>query len=52
VTPIAIGYIIKATGSFSWALVFVSIHAFMAIVSYVVVVGKIQRFELKKILSE
>ena len=49
VTPIAIGYIIKATGSFSWALVFVSIHAFMAIVSYVLVVGKIQRFELKKI---
>ena len=49
VTPIAIGYIIKATGSFSWALVFVSVHAFMAIVSYVGVVGKIQRFELKKI---
>ena len=48
VTPIAIGYIIKATGSFSWALVFVSIHAFMAIISYVLVVGKIQRFELKK----
>ena len=49
VTPIAIGYIIGATGSFNWALVFVSIHAFMAIVSYVFIVGKIQRFELKKI---
>jgi len=49
ITPIAIGYIIKATGSFNWALVFVSIHAFMAIVSYVLVVGKIQRFELKGI---
>ena len=48
VTPIAIGYIIKVTGSFNWALVFVSIHAFLAIVSYVFIVGKIQRFELKK----
>jgi ACS family glucarate transporter-like MFS transporter len=49
ITPIAIGYIIKITGSFNWALVFVSIHAFLAIVSYVFIVGKIQRFELKKI---
>lgn len=49
VTPIAIGYIIKDTGSFSWALVFVSFHAFLAIVSYVIVVGKIRRFELQKI---
>jgi ACS family glucarate transporter-like MFS transporter len=49
VTPIAIGYIIGATGSFKWALIFVSIHAFLAIVSYVFVVGKIQRFELVKI---
>ena len=49
ITPIAIGYIIKVTGSFNWALVFVSFHAFLAIVSYVFIVGKIQRFELKKI---
>jgi MFS transporter, ACS family, glucarate transporter len=49
VTPIVIGYIIGATGSFNWALIFVSIHAFLAIVSYVFIVGKIQRFELKKI---
>jgi len=49
VTPIAIGYIIGATGSFNWALVFVSIHAFIAIVSYIFIVGKIQRFELKKV---
>jgi MFS transporter, ACS family, glucarate transporter len=49
VTPIAIGYIIKTTGSFSWALVFVSFHAFLAIVSYGLIVGKIRRFELKKI---
>jgi len=48
VTPIAIGYIIKATGSFSMALVFISIHAFAAIISYVFIVGDIHRFELKK----
>jgi len=49
ITPIAIGYIIKVTGSFNLALVFVSIHAFLAIVSYVFIVGKIQRFELLKV---
>jgi MFS transporter, ACS family, glucarate transporter len=49
VTPIAIGYIISATGSFNLALVFVSIHAFLAIVSYVFIVGKIERFKLKTI---
>ena len=27
ITPIAIGYILKATGSFNWALVYVSAHA-------------------------
>jgi ACS family glucarate transporter-like MFS transporter len=48
VTPIAIGYIIKVTGSFNWALIFVAFHAFLAIVSYLLVVGKIQRFELIK----
>ena len=48
VTPIAIGYIIKITGSFNWALVFVSIHAFLAIVSYLLIVGKIRRLELVK----
>jgi ACS family glucarate transporter-like MFS transporter len=49
VTPIALGYIIKVTGSFNWALVFVAVHAFLAIVSYVLIVGKIRRFELVKI---
>jgi ACS family glucarate transporter-like MFS transporter len=49
ITPIAIGYIIKITGSFNWALVFVSIHAFMAIISYLLIVGKIRRLELKKV---
>jgi len=49
VTPIVIGYIIGVKGSFNGALVFVSCHAFLAIVSYVFIVGKIQRFQLKKV---
>lgn len=46
VTPIAIGYIIHLTGSFSWAPVYVSAHAAMAVVSYRFLVGEIKRVEL------
>jgi len=46
-TPIAIGYIIESTGSFNGALVYVGAHAFVAIVCYLFVVGKIQRVTLK-----
>ncbi|CAD6510176.1 MFS transporter [Paraburkholderia sabiae] len=46
-TPIIIGYIVKATGSFSGALVFVACNALIAIVSYLVIVGEIKRVELK-----
>lgn len=47
ITPIAIGYILKATGSFNGALVFVSVHAVLAIVSYLFIVGEIKRVELR-----
>lgn len=46
-TPIAIGYIIQATGSFNGALVYVGIHAFVAVFCYLFVVGEIKRVELK-----
>jgi ACS family glucarate transporter-like MFS transporter len=46
-TPIAIGYILKGTGSFNGALVFVSAHAVLAIVSYLFIVGEIKRVELR-----
>jgi ACS family glucarate transporter-like MFS transporter len=49
VTPIAIGYILRGTGSFNWALVFVSAHAALAIVSYLAVVGEIKRVELRPV---
>ena len=47
VTPIAIGYILQATGSFNWALVYVSAHAAFAVASYLFVVGEIKRVELR-----
>lgn len=46
VTPIAIGYILKETGSFNWALVYVSAHAVLAAVCYLAIVGPIRRVEL------
>jgi ACS family glucarate transporter-like MFS transporter len=49
ITPIVIGYILAATGSFQWALVYVSAHAALAVVSYVVIVGEIRRVELKAV---
>jgi len=46
-TPIIIGYILAATGSFNGALVFVGANALMAAVAYLVIVGKIERVRLK-----
>ena len=47
-TPIAIGYIVKASGgSFAGALAFVALNAMVALVSYLLVVGKIERVELR-----
>ena len=45
-TPIAIGYIVERSGSFAGALVYVGAHALVAILCYLVVVGKIQRVTL------
>jgi ACS family glucarate transporter-like MFS transporter len=47
-TPIIIGYIIQTTGSFDDALLFIGANALLAVVSYLVVVGKITRLELRK----
>ena len=46
-TPIVIGYIIQNTGSFNGALVFVGANAIVAVLSYLVIVGEINRLELK-----
>jgi ACS family glucarate transporter-like MFS transporter len=47
-TPIIIGYIIQETGSFDGALLFIGANSFLAIVSYLVVVGEIKRLVLRK----
>jgi ACS family glucarate transporter-like MFS transporter len=46
VTPIAVGYIVGATGSFDLALVFVGAHCLLTIFAFLVVVGPIRRLEL------
>ncbi|STS84759.1 D-glucarate permease [Klebsiella pneumoniae] len=47
--PIAIGYIVGTTGSFNGALIYVGIHALVAVLSYLVLVGDIKRIELKPV---
>jgi ACS family glucarate transporter-like MFS transporter len=47
-TAIVIGYLIRGTGGFSAALIFVGANALSAILCYVFLVGEIKRFELKK----
>jgi ACS family glucarate transporter-like MFS transporter len=49
VTPIVIGYIVKGTGSFDGALIFVGAHCLITIAAYFLVVGKIERFKLKPV---
>jgi ACS family glucarate transporter-like MFS transporter len=46
-TPIIIGYILAATGSFAGALVFVGANALVAAFAYLVIVGRIERVKLR-----
>ena len=46
IMPIVIGYILKWTGSFEGALVYVGAHALIAVVAFLVIVGDIRRIEL------
>ncbi len=46
-TPIIIGFILAATGSFNGALIFVSASALVAVLSYLFLVGEIKRVEFK-----
>lgn len=51
-TPIVIGYIVEATGSFAGALVFVGANAALAIACYLFVVGDIKRVKLVSSLKQ
>ena len=46
-TPIIIGYIVAATGSFNGALVFVGLNALVAAIAYLFIVGQIERVQLR-----
>ena len=46
VTPIVIGYIVQATGSFDGALWFVGLHCALVIAAYFLITGKIERLTL------
>jgi ACS family glucarate transporter-like MFS transporter len=46
-TPIVIGYILQATGSFADALIFIGTNAAVAILSYLFIVGDIKRVEFR-----
>ena len=46
VTPIVIGYIVAATGSFDGALWFVGIHCLLVVAAYFLITGKIERLTL------
>jgi ACS family glucarate transporter-like MFS transporter len=49
-TAIVIGYLVKGTGGFDAALIFVGANALGAIFFYLFVVGEIKRLELKNII--
>lgn len=46
ITPITIGFIVQKTGSFEWALGFCAIVAMLGVLSYTVVLGKIERLRI------
>jgi ACS family D-galactonate transporter-like MFS transporter len=45
VTPLVVGIVVAATGSFAWALAFIALLALTGIASYVFVVGDVRRVE-------
>ena len=47
VTPIVIGYLVQASGSFQSTLWFLAAHCIVTIFAYFFIVGKIERLELK-----
>jgi ACS family D-galactonate transporter-like MFS transporter len=46
VTPIVIGFILAATGSFFYALAFIAMVAMLGAMSYIFILGDVQRIEL------
>ncbi len=45
ITPLAIGFIVKYTGSFFWALGFIGVLALLGVFSYLFILGDVKRVE-------
>jgi ACS family glucarate transporter-like MFS transporter len=48
VTPVVIGYVVAATGSFNNALWFVAMHGVLGVLAYGVLAGEFRRLEIRK----
>lgn len=47
ITPLIIGFIVSATGSYNGAILFVGAVAFIGAFSYIFIVGKVERITLR-----
>jgi ACS family D-galactonate transporter-like MFS transporter len=47
-TPLVIGFIVGATGSFTWALAFMAILALLGALSYIFLLGDVKRITLNQ----
>ena len=52
ITPVAIAYIYDATGGFSWALIYIALHALMAIGCFTFVVGDLNPISIPVIIED
>jgi ACS family D-galactonate transporter-like MFS transporter len=46
VTPLVVGFVVKVTGSFAWALAFIAALALGGVISYIFVLGDVRRVEM------
>lgn len=46
ITPLAVGFIVAATGSFVWALTFIGALALLGAVAYIFILGDVERVEI------
>jgi ACS family glucarate transporter-like MFS transporter len=44
-TPVIMGYIVSATGSFNWAVVYVAAHCVVGMAAFALIIRRIERIE-------
>jgi len=45
-TPVIMGYVVSATGSFDWAIVYVAAHCLLGMAAFALVIRRIERIEI------